>query len=69
MALGIGEVIEKARSDLHKLTGLEISTTVKYGKRWRWVGGEHWSRKKNTTIPDSMDILATYETRLDLERK
>jgi hypothetical protein len=66
MALGIGEVIEKARSDLHKLTGLEISTTVSTARdEDGWVVSMEVVEKHS--IPDSMDILATYETRLDLE--
>ena len=66
MALGMAEVIEKARSDLHKLTGLEVSSTLgamREDGEWR-VTMEVLEKK---SIPDGMDILATYETRLDAE--
>ena len=64
MALGIGEVIEKARSDLSKLTALEIGSTVGAGRNedgWK-VALEVVEKQ---SIPDGMDILATYETKLD----
>jgi len=64
MALGIGEVIEKARSDLHKLTGLEISSTVSAARdEDGWVVSMEVVEKHS--LPDGMDILATYQSKLD----
>ena len=66
MALGIGKVIQKARSELGNLTGLEISSTVGAEK-----GEDGWlvtmEAVEKRSIPDGMDILAIYETRLDAE--
>ena len=64
MALGIGEVIEKARSDLHKLTGLEVSSTVSAARdEDGWVVSMEVVEKHS--LPDGMDILATYQSKLD----
>ena len=64
MALGIGEVIEKARSELNSLTGLEIESTLGAAKEADgWLVNIEVVEKHS--IPDSMDILATYEARLD----
>jgi len=66
MALSMGEMIKKARSELNNLTGLEISSTVGAEKE-----GDGWlvtmEVVEKHSIPDGMDILAAYETRLDLE--
>ncbi len=66
MALGIGKVIQKARSELNDLTGLEISSTGGAEK-----GEDGWvvtmEAVEKRSIPDGMDILAIYETRLDAE--
>ncbi len=64
MALSIGEVIEKARTELHNLIGLEISSTVRAVREdegWR-VAVEVIEKH---SIPDGMDILAIYESKLD----
>jgi len=64
MALSIGEVIEKARSDLHKLTSLEISSTLSAARNEDgWVVSMEVIEKHS--LPDGMDVLATYETKLD----
>lgn len=64
MAKGIGEVIEKARADLHKLTGLEISSTVRAARdEDGWAVSMEVIEKHS--LPDGMDILAAYETKLD----
>ena len=64
MALSIGEVIEKARADLNKLTGLEISSTVRAARDAEgWLVSMEVIEKHS--IPDGMDVLATYETKLD----
>ena len=64
MALSMTEVIKKARTELYDLTGLEISSTLSAVKE-----GEEWlvdiEVVEKHSIPDSMDILATYEVRLD----
>jgi len=66
MALSMGKLIQKARSELNTLTGLEISSTVGAEKE-----GEGWlvtmEVVEKHSIPDGMDILAVYETRLDLD--
>ena len=64
MALSMAEAIKKARTELYDLTGLEISSTlsaVKEGKEWL-VNIEVVEKH---SIPDSMDLLAIYQTRLD----
>ena len=64
MALGMAEVIQKARSELNELTGLEISSTVgaeKEGEEWRVT----LEVVEKHSIPDGMDILGMYETRFD----
>ena len=64
MALSIGEVIEKARSDLSKLTSLEISSTLSAARdEDGWVVNMEVIEKHS--LPDGMDVLATYETRVD----
>lgn len=66
MALNMSKVIQKARSELNNLTGLEISSTVAAEKE-----GDGWlvimEVIEKRSIPDSMDILARYETRLDAD--
>lgn len=64
MANSIPELVEKAREELSKATGLELSTTlgaVKEEKGWK-VSVEMVEKH---SIPDQMDILAIYEAILD----
>lgn len=64
MASSIPEMVEKAREELIKATGLELSTTlgaVKEEKGWK-VSVEMVEKH---SIPDQMDILAIYEAILD----
>ena len=60
------EAIQQAKLALHELTGLEISSVVSAEKE-----DEGWlvlvEVVEKHSIPDSMDILALYETRLDAE--
>ncbi len=64
MALSIGEVVEKARSELSKLTALEIGSTVGTARDEEgWVVSMEVIEKHS--LPDGMDVLATYETKLD----
>jgi hypothetical protein len=66
MAKDTGTLIEKAREELGKLTGLKASSTVgatKDAKGWH-ISVEMVEKH---SIPDQMDILATYEALLDEE--
>jgi len=66
MAKDVGTLIEKAREELSKLTRLKASSTVgviKDEKGWH-ISVEMLEKK---SIPDQMDILATYEALLDEE--
>ena len=64
MAIAMAEVIQKARSELNNLTGLDISSTVAAEKEDDgWLVSMEVVEKRS--IPDGMDILAAYETRLD----
>ena len=66
MALSISKVIQKARSELTNLTGLEVCSTVRAEKEDDgWLIIMEVIEKRS--IPDSMDILAKYETRLDTD--
>ena len=66
MAKEIGALIEQARKELSKLTGLKASSTVGATKDEK---GWHISIEmvEKHSIPDQMDILATYEALLDDE--
>lgn len=58
------EAIQQAKLVLHELTGLDISSVVGAEKEDEgWLVGVEVVEKRS--IPDSMDILALYETRLD----
>ncbi len=64
MATSMQQIIEKAREELSKVTGLELSTTlgaVKEEKGWK-VSLEMVEKH---SIPDQMDILAVYEVIVD----
>ena len=64
MAKEIHQLIEVAREELSKVTGLELSTTlgaVKDERGWR-ISMEMIEKH---SIPDQMDILATYDVILD----
>lgn len=66
MALAMAELIERAREELSKLTGLEISSVLGATKT-----EEGWKIPielvEKYSIPDQMDILAVYDTLLDDE--
>ena len=60
MAKSVKELIEKAREELSKMTGLELSSTLgatKEEKGWK-VSVEMVEKH---SLPDGMDILATYD--------
>ncbi len=64
MAAGMAQIVDRARSELNALTGLEISSTIEVMKEedeWRVV----LEVVEKHSIPEGMDILASYETRLD----
>ncbi|MFH0775225.1 MAG: gas vesicle protein GvpO [bacterium] len=64
MAKSVQQIIEKAREELSKITGLELSTTIgaaKEEKGWKIT----LEMVEKHSIPDQMDILATYEVILD----
>lgn len=62
--LPMKEVVEKAKEEIHRLTGLPFSTIVGVSQEeggWR-VGIEMVEKK---SIPESQDILGHYEVRID----
>lgn len=64
MAVGMAQIVKNARSELNVLTGLEVSSTIEVAKEdeeWRVV----LEVIEKHSIPEGMDILASYETRLD----
>ncbi len=64
MAVPIPKLVERAREDLSSLTGLELGSTLSVTKDeqgWR-VQVEMVEKK---SLPDGMDILATYEALMD----
>lgn len=64
MAIGLIDLISKAKSDLSKLTGLDPSSVVKTTKiDGGWQIAIEMVEKRS--IPDGMDLLATYEVKLD----
>ncbi len=66
MAKELGIIIEKARKELSKLTGLTASSTVGVSKDEKeWNISIEMVEKRS--IPDQMDILALYEVLLDEE--
>ncbi|MFA4932754.1 MAG: gas vesicle protein GvpO [Caldisericia bacterium] len=66
MALSMSEVILKARSELNNLIGLEISSTLRAVREdEKWLVAIEVIEKHS--IPDGMDILATYEAKVDPE--
>lgn len=64
MALTLQEINEKAREELSSVSGLELGTTLsteKVEQGWRvWV-----ELVEKHSIPDGMDLLATYEAVMD----
>ena len=66
MAIGMAQIVKNARSELNALTGLDVSSTIEVAKEeegWRVV----LEVIEKHSIPEGMDILAAYETRLDGE--
>jgi len=64
MAVNIETIINKARNELKKIIGLEPSSVIRTSKDEKgWHVSIEMVEKKS--IPDQMDILATYEVLLD----
>lgn len=64
MANGMMGLIDKAKNDISKLTGLDPSSVVKTTKiDGGWQIAIEMVEKRS--IPDGMDLLATYEVQLD----
>lgn len=64
MTMSIGNIIQKARNELSSLTGLDLSATIKAAKDekgWRVTV----ELVEQHVMPDTMDLLATYEAVLD----
>jgi len=64
MAASMQQIVEKAREELSKVTGLELSTTlgaVKEEKGWKVT----IEMVEKHSLPDQMDILAVYDVILD----
>jgi len=64
MAKSVQGLIEKARGELSKITGLELSSTlgaVKEERGWKVT----LEMVEKHSLPDQMDILAVYEVILD----
>ena len=66
MTMTFPELIQKARSQLHDVTGLDLASTV---SARRQKDGWHVQVEvvEKKSVPDSQDILATYEVVLDEE--
>ena len=66
MTMALLDLVKRAREQLHELTGLKVGSTVSVGK-----GESGWRVRvevvEKNSIPDSQDILATYELSVDDE--
>ncbi len=68
MAKELHQLIEIAREELSKVTGLELSTTLGASKDERgWRVSMEMIEKHS--IPDQMDILAVYDVIIDDDGK
>lgn len=64
MAMNTAELVRRAREELTRLIGLELSSTLGVTRDERgWHVSVEMIEKRS--IPDGMDILATYEALLD----
>jgi hypothetical protein len=64
MAMALPNVVKKAREQLGELTGLKVGSTVSVRKDGTgWCVQVEVVEKKS--LPDSQDILATYELSVD----
>ncbi|MBI5560302.1 MAG: gas vesicle protein [Deltaproteobacteria bacterium] len=68
VSLSIGEAVQRARKELAEVTGLRASSTLSSSRDERgWHVAIEMVEKRS--IPDGMDILATYEVVLDPDGK
>lgn len=68
MAKSIHQLIEIAREEMSRITGLELASTLSTAKDERgWLVSLEVVEKHS--IPDQMDILATYDVILDDDGK
>ena len=66
MTMALPNLVKKAREQLGELTGLDVGSTVSARKdESGWCVQVEVVEKKS--LPDSQDILATYELSLDEE--
>ncbi|MDP3023946.1 MAG: gas vesicle protein GvpO [candidate division Zixibacteria bacterium] len=64
MEMTVPKLIERAREQLAEVIGLKLSSTLSASKDDRgWLISVEMIEKKS--IPDGMDILATYEARVN----
>jgi len=64
MEMTVPKLIERAREQLTEVIGLKLSSTLGASKDDKgWLISVEMVEKKS--IPDGMDILATYEARLN----
>lgn len=64
MEASLPDLVQKARTQLADLTGLELGTTVSIARAEKgWALQVEVVEKRS--IPDSQDILATYELSVD----
>jgi len=66
--MAMPQLIQKAREQLTELTGLELGSTISASKEDNtWKAQIEVVEKKS--LPDSQDILATYELTMDGDAK
>ncbi len=65
MAVIMHELIQKAREQLGDMTGLELGSTLSAVKDDEGVWRVALEAVEKKSLPDSQDILATYEVSLD----
>lgn len=64
MTMAMPKLIQKAREQLAELTGLELGSTVSANRKEN-VWKVQIEVVEKESLPDSMDILATYEMTMD----
>ncbi len=68
MARSIHQLIESAREEISRITGLELGSTLSTAQDERgWLVSLEVVEKHS--IPDQMDILAVYDVILDADAK
>lgn len=67
MAISISEVVAHGRSELSALTGLEVSSTLAVQMDDDGIYHLQVELVEKRSLPDGMDILASYEIQMDRE--